>query len=76
MSRPPRVVVAPDSFKGSLSAALAAAAMARGAREALGAGAEVLEVPMADGGEGTLDTLLAAWGTEPLEVDAVDTHRI
>lgn len=71
-SRPPVVVVAPDSFKGSLTAAGAAAAMARGARAALGADAEVLELPMADGGEGTLDALLAAWGMEALTVDTVD----
>lgn len=69
---PLRVVVAPDSFKGSLTAAQAAAAMARGARAALGDHADVVEVPMADGGEGTLDALLAAWGSDPVEVPTVD----
>lgn len=66
------VVVAPDSFKGSLPADEAAAAMARGARAVLGPGATVLERPLADGGEGTLDVLLAVWGTEPVEVGTVD----
>jgi len=48
------VLVAPDKFRGTLSAREAAAAMASGARQA---GAEVEELPLADGGEGTLDVL-------------------
>lgn len=71
MSSTPVIVVAPDSFKGSVSAAEAAAAIARGVRAAL-PDAEVVELPMADGGEGTLDAVLTAWGAEPREVDAVD----
>lgn len=47
-----RVVVCPDSFKGSLDAAGVAAAMARGVRDAC-ADAGVCVLPMADGGEGT-----------------------
>src|SRR5690606_6163999 len=62
-SMPPvlNVVAAPDSFKGSLSALQVARAMADGARRALGPGATISAVPMADGGEGTLDALLDAW---------------
>ncbi|MCQ1999851.1 glycerate kinase [Arthrobacter zhaoxinii] len=71
-SRPPVVVVAPDSFKGSVSAAGAAAAMARGARLAFGAAAEIVELPMADGGEGTLDALLATWHRPPLSTATTD----
>jgi glycerate 2-kinase len=56
-----RILAAPDSFKGSLTAAEAAAAMARGVLQALPE-AEVLTVPMADGGEGTLDALVAGIG--------------
>ena len=56
-----RVVVAPDSYKESLSAAGVAAAMAEGVRLAA-PGAEVVCVPMADGGEGSLDAVLAATG--------------
>ncbi|MBD8063382.1 glycerate kinase [Oceanitalea stevensii] len=55
------VVAAPDSFKGSLSALQVARAMADGARRALGPEATISAVPMADGGEGTLDALLDAW---------------
>jgi glycerate kinase len=54
-----RVVIAPDSFKGSLAAAGAAAALAAGWQAARPAD-EVLAVPLADGGEGTLDVLAAA----------------
>jgi glycerate kinase len=52
-------VIAPDSFKGSLPAAAAAAALAAGWHAAR-PGDEVHTVPLADGGEGTLDVLAAA----------------
>ncbi|CAB3657477.1 glycerate kinase [Trinickia soli] len=57
----PTVVIAPDSFKGSLSAQQVAEAIARGVRRAL-PGAQVRSCPMADGGEGTLDAMLARGG--------------
>lgn len=57
----PVIVIAPDSFKGSLSAAGVAAAIAEGIGRAL-PHAEVRLRPMADGGEGTLDALLDAGG--------------
>lgn len=53
-------LVCPDKFRGTLTAAGAAAAMAAGVRSA--GFAEVRELPLADGGEGTLDALLAARG--------------
>ena len=49
-----RVLAGPDKFKGTLSAREAAAAIALGARRA---GWECVELPLADGGEGTLDVL-------------------
>jgi glycerate kinase len=49
-----RVVAAPDKFRGTASAAEVAAAVARAVRAV---GGECVEVPMADGGEGTLDAL-------------------
>ena len=55
------VVVAPDSFKGTLSAAEVAAAVAAGLRDG---GLEAVELPVGDGGEGTMDALLAALGGE------------
>ncbi len=54
-----KILVAPDSFKESLTAAKAARAMARGVNAVL-PGAEVVEMPLADGGEGTVDALVAA----------------
>ncbi|MHA7240681.1 glycerate kinase [Arthrobacter sp. TMS1-12-1] len=66
--RPLRIVLAPDSLKGSLPAAEAALAMSAGVTAAaarLGHPApDVVLVPLADGGEGTLDALLAAWHVE------------
>ncbi|MDP8942697.1 MAG: glycerate kinase, partial [Actinomycetota bacterium] len=59
MSRP--ALVAPDSFKGSFPAIEVAAAIARGLEAA---GQEAVEVPLADGGEGTMDVLLDALGGE------------
>jgi glycerate kinase len=56
-----RILVAPDSFKGSLSAPAAARAMARGIR-AVFPEADVVETPIADGGEGTVEALVAATG--------------
>ncbi|WP_430645263.1 glycerate kinase [Agromyces sp. GXS1127] len=57
MSR--RIVLAPDSFKGTATAADAAEALARGWRSVAPAD-EVVPKPMADGGEGTLDAFAAA----------------
>jgi glycerate 2-kinase len=48
------VLVAPDSFKGTFSAPEVAAAIARGLRSG---GREAVELPIADGGEGTMDAL-------------------
>jgi glycerate kinase len=56
-----RIVVAPDSFKGSASALRVAQAMARGVL-AVFPDAEVVKVPIADGGEGTVAALLDATG--------------
>jgi glycerate kinase len=60
-SPPPRIVIAPDSFKGSVSAAQAAAAIAAGLRR-VWSDADLRLVPLADGGEGTLDAVLSAGG--------------
>src|SRR6266540_7185232 len=67
-SQPP-VVCAPNSFKGTLTAAEVAAAMARGV-EAAGWKADL--APVADGGDGTLEVLLLALGGEPLEAEVGD----
>ncbi len=56
-----KIICAPDSFKESLSAAEAADAMARGIKRAA-ADAQIDRCPIADGGEGTVDAMLAATG--------------
>ncbi|UMG93618.1 glycerate kinase [Nocardioides sp. TF02-7] len=66
MTRAPRVLVAPDKFKGSLDAAGVAAAVARGVGRAR-PDAEVRCLPVADGGDGTLAAALAA-GFDRVEV--------
>jgi glycerate kinase len=62
------VLVAPDSFKGTFSAVDVADAIGRGLRTA---GLEPDLCPVADGGEGTMETLLASIGGEIVEVDDV-----
>src|SRR5688572_21647013 len=55
----PRVIVAPQSFKGSADAVAIASAIARGVRRAW-PDARVEEMPLADGGEGTVRALVSA----------------
>lgn len=59
--RPRRVLLAIDSFKGSVSSAQAEAAVAEGVRR-VWPDAEVRALPLADGGEGTLDAIAARGG--------------
>lgn len=66
-----RIVLAPDSFKESMSAAEAAAAMSRGVRAVL-PDAVCVEVAMADGGEGTTEALMAGLRGEWRSVDTCD----
>jgi glycerate kinase len=54
-----KIVIAPNAFKGTLTASQAAAAIARGVREVF-PDAEVVEVPVADGGDGTVEALVSA----------------
>jgi glycerate 2-kinase len=54
-----KFVVAPNPFKGSLSAPAAARAIAKGVRRAV-LDAEIVEIPVADGGEGTVEALVSA----------------
>lgn len=54
-----KIVVAPNAFKGTLTAPQAAAAISRGVREVF-PGAEIVEVPVADGGDGTAEALVTA----------------
>lgn len=66
-----KVIVAPDKLKGSLTAAEAATAIASGVRAAA-PDAEVVVMPVADGGEGTAEALAAATGGRMVHVRARD----
>ena len=59
-----KVVIAPDSFKESLAADRVCEAIARGVRRVCPE-ARIDQIPMADGGEGTVDALVAATGGSP-----------
>jgi glycerate kinase len=67
-----RFLVAPDSFKGTFEATAVAAAIAAGLRAG---GAEAVECPLGDGGEGTAAVLLAARGGELVAAPAHDPLR-
>lgn len=58
-----KIVIAPDSFKESLSALEAAEAIEKGFKQVI-PDAEYIKVPMADGGEGTVQSLVDATGGE------------
>src|SRR5687768_18081188 len=64
------VLVAPDSFKGTLRAAEVAAAIGRGLERAGLMPPDLC--PLADGGEGTMEALLLALGGETLAADVHD----
>jgi glycerate kinase len=62
-------LVAPDSFKGTFAAPAVAAAIAAGLRNGE---REAVELPVADGGEGTMDVLVDALGGEQRTVSVTD----
>jgi glycerate kinase len=63
------VLCAPDSFKGTFRASQVAAALARGVEAA---GRRAVALPIADGGEGTMDALLLALGGETAGAEVSD----
>lgn len=66
-----KIVIAPNTFKECLSAPKVAAAMARGTRRAWPE-AEIVQVPLADGGDGTVEALVAARNGRIVEMTAND----
>lgn len=74
-TRPLNVAIVPDSFKGSARASEVAAALADGFAKGAASrkrDVEITAVPFADGGEGTLEALIDAWGTEAISVQTTD----
>ncbi|GAB5077479.1 glycerate kinase [Arthrobacter sp. AD-310] len=82
-----RIVIAPDKFKGSLSALEVCSHLEKGLQRAAGNNLEVVRIPVADGGEGTLDAAVGSGFTrrtatvsgptgQPVEADfAVRGHE-
>lgn len=78
-----KIIVAIDSFKGSLSSSEAGEAVAEGIRDVLPA-ADVMSLPLADGGEGTVEALVTATGgrlrsvqvTGPLGQSVIATYGV
>lgn len=82
-----RIVIAPDKFKGSLSAPDVCRYLERGLQAAAGNNLDILRIPVADGGEGTLDAAVGSGFTrqsatvsgptgQPVEADfAVRGHE-
>ena len=66
-----KVLVAPDKFKGSLTATQAAGAIRRGLEAGL-PGVRCRELPIADGGEGTAEVLCEALGGQWVSTEAHD----
>ncbi len=70
-----KIIVAPDSFKGSLSSIQAANAIEKGIKKAAQnykEPVEVIKVPMADGGEGTVEAIVSANGGRIITTQALD----
>ncbi|CAJ48303.1 glycerate kinase, partial [Bordetella avium 197N] len=66
-----KIVIAPDSFKECLSAPEAARAIERGVKQAC-PNAHTVLIPMADGGEGTVEAVLAARAGRRMRTQALD----
>ena len=78
MKKKLKIVIAPDSFKGSISARDAAEAVARGLKTGFGetVDSDLVLLPIADGGEGTLDALVSDDARIVLNVTGTDGSRV
>ncbi|MDI5005836.1 glycerate kinase, partial [Salmonella enterica subsp. enterica serovar Cerro] len=70
-----KIVIAPDSFKESLSAMAVAEAIEKGFRE-IYPDADYVKVPMADGGEGTVQSMVEASGGRYVDHGNVLTTKV
>lgn len=66
-----KIAIAPDSFKGTLTALEAATCIERGLKNAM-TDCETVKIPMADGGEGTVRAMVDASGGEIIPSDVRD----
>ncbi len=66
-----KIIIAPDSFKGSLTSIEVANAIEEGIKKGI-TNCEIVKLPIADGGEGTMDTLVSALEGEKIKIKAHD----
>ena len=66
-----KIIIAPDSFKGSLTSIEVADAIEEGIKKVI-PNCETIKTPIADGGEGTMDTLVNALGGKKIKIKAHD----
>lgn len=66
-----KIIIAPDSFKGSLTSAEVANAIELGIRR-VAPNCEIVKVPIADGGDGTMDTLVSALEGKKIKIKVHD----
>lgn len=66
-----KIIVAPDSFKGSLTSIEAANAIEEGVKKVI-PNCNIVKLPIADGGEGTMETLVSALNGEKIKIKAHD----
>ncbi|MGI6224849.1 MAG: glycerate kinase [Peptococcales bacterium] len=66
-----KIIIAPDSFKGSMSAKEVCEAAERGVKSVL-EDVEIIKIPMADGGEGTVETLVDATDGKLIKINVLN----
>lgn len=66
-----KIIIAPDSFKGSLTSIEVANAIEEGIKNVI-TNCEIVKLPIADGGEGTMDTLVSALKGKKIKIKAHD----
>lgn len=66
-----KIIIAPDSFKGSLTSIEVANAIEEGIKKII-PNCEIVKLPIADGGDGTMDTLVSALKGKKIKIKAHD----
>ena len=66
-----KIIIAPDSFKGSLTSIEVANAIEEGIKNLI-TNCEIVKLPIADGGDGTMDTLVSALKGKKIKIKAHD----
>lgn len=70
-----KLVLAPDSFKGTMSSRKICEIMAQSARKVL-PDAEIISLPVADGGEGSVDAFVTATGGKKIETEVIGPDHL